>query len=76
MKKAGRRRKTPDILPECDFRGGTRGKFAARYGSGTNIVVLDPDVAAFFADSRSVNKTLRAVMEIARTAGRKAAARS
>lgn len=31
-----------------DFRGGVRGKYAKRYQRGTNVVVLDPDVAAAY----------------------------
>ena len=45
-----------------DFSGGVRGKYAARYREGTNVVLLDPDVAAAFPDSESVNKALRALL--------------
>ena len=42
-----------EMLPEYDFTNGERGKYAKRYGEGSNIVVLDPDVAeAFPAPSR------------------------
>lgn len=51
-----------DIRPEYDFRGGARGKYAARFREGTNIVVLDPDVAAAFKDSQSVNDALRTIL--------------
>ena len=54
----------PDISEEYDFRGGVRGKYAARYAEGTNVVVLDPDVAELFADSESVNRALRALGQI------------
>ena len=47
-----------------DFRGGARGKYAARYAEGTNVVVLDPDVAEMFPDRGSVNEALRAVGQI------------
>jgi hypothetical protein len=50
---------------EYDFRGGVRGKYAARFAAGTNIVVLDPDVAARFPDSRTVNEALRALVAVA-----------
>lgn len=51
----------PDgILPEYEFRGGERGKYAARYAEGTNVVVLDPDVAAVFPTAEAVNAALRA----------------
>jgi hypothetical protein len=38
----------PDMLQECDFSKGVRGKYAERYREGTNIVKLDDDVAAMF----------------------------
>jgi len=38
-----------------------RGKYARRYAEGTNVVVLDPDVAEMFPDRESVNEALRAV---------------
>jgi hypothetical protein len=47
-----------------DFSGGVRGKYAKRYAEGTNVVVLDPDVANMFKDAESVNETLRAVARI------------
>jgi hypothetical protein len=55
-----------DMLAEYDFRQGTRGKYAKEYASGTNIVVLDPDVADAFPDSESVNEALRLLIRIAR----------
>ena len=51
---------------EYDFSKGVRGKYASRYHQGSNVVVLDPDVAELFPDSESVNKALRAIAEIAR----------
>jgi hypothetical protein len=66
MKKVRNRRKDPDLLPEYDFRRGIRGKYASRYASGTNIVMLDPDLTVFFPDSKAVNETLRAVVDLAR----------
>jgi hypothetical protein len=55
-----------EMKEEYDFSKGVRGKYAARYAEGSNIVVLDPDVAEMFPDSESVNKALRAIAEIAR----------
>jgi hypothetical protein len=48
------------MLREYDFRGGTRGKYAARYAESNNVVLLSPDVAEFFPDSASANEALRA----------------
>jgi hypothetical protein len=47
-----------------DFSGAARGKYARRYAEGTNVVVLDPDVARLFPNRDAVNETLRAVAQI------------
>ena len=60
-------RKKPATRSEYDFSGGVRGKYAARYARGTNIVMLDPDVGDVFTDSKTVNQALRAIAEIVRT---------
>ena len=62
-----------DFTPE-DLRRGARGKYAARYAEGTNVVLLDPDVAEVFPDSASVNRALRALAEIIREQTRTPAA--
>jgi hypothetical protein len=49
----------PDMLEEYGFSGGVRGKYAKRYAEGTNVVVIDPDVAEYFPDHDSVNEALR-----------------
>jgi hypothetical protein len=59
-----KRRRDPDLLEEYDFRKGVRGKYAARYARGTNVVVLDPDVARYFPDHDSVNDSLRSLVSI------------
>jgi hypothetical protein len=51
---------------EYDFSGGVRGKYAKRYTQGTNVVYLEPDVAKTFSTTQSVNKALRALVEIIR----------
>lgn len=48
-----------EMRDEYDFSGGTRGKYAERFKQGSNVVVLDPDVAAEFPTRESVNKALR-----------------
>ena len=55
-----------DLLKEYDFSRGVRGKYAKRYAEGTNVVVLDPDVAEFFPDHDSVNESLRSLAPIIR----------
>jgi len=54
----------PDLLEEYDFSKGVQGKYAKRYREGTNVVVIDPDVAEYFPDHDSVNKALRSLAEI------------
>jgi hypothetical protein len=54
----------PEMLDEYDFSGGVRGKYVDRFAKGCNVVVLDPDVAQVFTDSKSVNQALRALAEI------------
>ncbi|TDJ66123.1 MAG: hypothetical protein E2O39_17000 [Planctomycetota bacterium] len=61
-----------DMREEYDFSDGVRGKYAARFAEGSNVVVLDPDVADLFTDSKSVNEALRALAEIAAKQSRKA----
>jgi len=53
-----------DMLDEYDFSGGVRGKYVDRFAKGSNVVVLDPDVASVFTDSESVNHALRALATI------------
>lgn len=63
-----------EILPEYSLRGGVRGKYAERFAGGTNLVRLDPDVAAVFPTSEAVNHALRALADIIRArAGQTAA---
>lgn len=47
-----------------DFKDGVRGKYAARYAEGPNVVVLAPDVAEVFPDSIAVNEALRTLVRI------------
>jgi hypothetical protein len=47
---------------EYDFSHGVRGKYASRYQKGSNVVVLDPDVAGEFSSSNAVNKALRSYL--------------
>ena len=55
-----------EMREEYDFSGGVRGKYYQRYKEGTNVVLLDPDVAEVFRDSESVNRALRELINIAR----------
>ena len=59
------RMETDDMRPEYDLRGGVRGKYYQQYREGTNVVLLDSDVAAVFRDSESVNQALRILIKAA-----------
>jgi hypothetical protein len=48
-----------EMLPEYDFSEGVRGKYYEQYKKGTNLVLLEPDVALSFQDSAAVNEALR-----------------
>ena len=54
----------PDMLNKYDFSSRVRGKYAERYAEGSNVVMLDPDVAKVFPDAESVNQALRALADI------------
>ncbi len=54
----------PDMLEEYDFSGGIRGKYAKRYAEGTNVVIIEPDVAQYFPDHEAVNEALRRLTKI------------
>jgi len=64
MKKV--REKNNEMLREYDFSQGVRGKYARRYAQGTNVVVLEPDVAKAFPNAEAVNSSLRSLAEIIR----------
>jgi len=59
MKKATDNSAPDEMRPEYDLRGGVRGKNYERYRQGTNLVLLDPDVADAFKDAAAVNNALR-----------------
>jgi hypothetical protein len=54
-----------------NFSNDVRGKYATAFRKGANIIVLDPEVADAFRDSKSVNKALRSLLDIARCVARK-----
>ena len=57
-----------ELRPEYDFSkmsGGVRGKYVERYRAGTNLVLLDPDIAQAFPTDASVNEALRLLLQIA-----------
>jgi hypothetical protein len=64
MKKNAKIRRTSDgMRTHYDFSTGVRGKYAARFRTGTNLILLEPDVARAFPDSRAVNQALRGLLD-------------
>ena len=55
------------MRPEYDFSEGVRGKHYQAYRAGTNVVLLDADVAKVFTNSASVNEALRLLVKLANT---------
>ena len=61
----------PEMVEEYDFSKGVRGKYAKKYAKGTNVVVIDPDVAKYFPDHDSVNEALRSLLPIVKRHAKK-----
>jgi len=53
------------MRPEYDFSAGVRGKHHRAYQQGTNVVLLEPDLAEVFKDSEAVNHALRMLLDLA-----------
>jgi hypothetical protein len=71
MKKPPSKRSNVEMRAEYDFSGGVRCKYVDRYRRGTNVVLLDPELAEAFPDSKSVNDALRALLAVATRAERR-----
>jgi hypothetical protein len=69
MKKNIEHRTNGGMRPEYDFasmKGGVRGKHYGQYRKGTNVVLIEPDVAAAFPTEDAVNQALRGILGAAR----------
>ena len=58
-------KKPDDVRPEYDLatlKNGERGKYLKRYERGSNVVVIDPDLAEAFPNAKAVNDALREVL--------------
>ncbi len=78
MKKPNNVRRTaakPDKVSEMrtvyDFSEGVRGKYAKQFAKGTNLVLLDPDIAKAFRNGKAVNRALRAILDAIPTSAAK-----
>jgi hypothetical protein len=54
-----------DMREEYDFSNAVRGKYYEQYRQGTNVVLLEADVAEVFSDSAAVNDALRLLVALA-----------
>jgi hypothetical protein len=73
MKKNSEHRNNGDMRPEYDFasmKGGVRGKHYGSYRKGTNVVLIEPDVATAFPTEDAVNQALRGILGTARAVRR------
>ena len=62
------KRRRDELRPEYDLRslkGLVRGKYYQRAMAGSNLVLLEPDVACAFPDSNAVNRALRLLRDVA-----------
>jgi len=64
-----------ELRPEYDLskllKDGVQGKYAERYRAGTNLVLLEPDVAKAFPSEKEVNEALRLVVQLTKIQGGK-----
>jgi hypothetical protein len=61
MKKASAKKNDDEMRAEYDLsklKGGVRGKYYRRASTGTNLVLIDPELAEVFPDTESVNRAL------------------
>jgi len=73
MKKA-RRPSSNGMRSEYDFaamKGGVRGKYVRRLRSGSNLVLLEPELASAFPSDAAVNQALRAALDVARVVSKR-----
>jgi hypothetical protein len=71
MKKESAKTVGDDLRQEYDLsqlKGGVRGKYYRQAAAGTNLVLIEPDLANLFPDSESVNRALRLLADTARAA--------
>lgn len=63
-----KKKRSDELRPEYDFTKlrGVRGKYLDEYRAGTNVVLLDPDVASVFQSPKDVNAALRSLISVAR----------
>ncbi len=79
MKKASAKKNNDDLRSEYDLsqlKGGVRGKYYREAKAGTNLVLIDPELANVFPDTESVNRAPHLLADTAKSAARSKAPRS
>jgi hypothetical protein len=74
MKKAPAKKNKDDLRPEYDLsqlKGGVRGKYYREAAAGTNLVLIEPELASVFPDTESVNRALRLLADTAESVNAK-----
>jgi hypothetical protein len=75
MKKASAKRLGESLRPEYDLsqlKGGVRGKYYRQAIAGTNLVLIEPELADVFPNAESVNRALQLLVDTAEAAAGKA----
>jgi len=71
MRKASAKKFDDDLRPQYDLsqlKGGVRGKYYRQAIAGTNLVLIDRELAEVFPDTASVNRALRLLVNTAEAA--------
>jgi hypothetical protein len=71
MKKASAKRPGDSLRPEYDLsqlKGGVRGKYYGQAIAGTNLVLIEPELADVFPNTESVNRALQLLVDTAEAA--------
>jgi hypothetical protein len=73
MKKTSAKGLDDDLRPEYDLsqlKGAVRGKYYRQATAGTNLMLIEPELAKIFGDAESVNRALRLLVDTAEAAAR------
>lgn len=71
MKKSSAKTIDDDLREEYDLsklKGGVRGKYYRQATAGTNLVLIEPELARVFPDTESVNRALKLLVDTAAAA--------
>ena len=71
MKKVSVTKLDDDLRPEYDIsqlKGAVRGKYYRQAAAGTNLMLIEPELARVFGDAEAVNRALRLLVNTAEAA--------